>query len=136
MRAGIRKAPAEQSDQESIRIRCSDSCLNPNQLPPLTALYYLCQSLFLCFPFCMSKTLLRALLVPFGMLLAAATLAAQAQPTAAARALSVERAIDLAAQGRCQEALPQLKVAMAKPLDKQLEHRTATATRRWSSSRT
>jgi tetratricopeptide (TPR) repeat protein len=68
------------------------------------------------------------------MLLAAATLAAQAQPTAAARARSVERAIDLAAQGRCQEALPQLKVAMARSLDKQLEYRTAMATARCAMS--
>lgn len=65
---------------------------------------------------------------------------ARATPSAPANAganSNVERAIDLAAKGRCQEALPVLKLAILrpdtngtpnKPSDKQLEYRAGMAT--------
>jgi tetratricopeptide (TPR) repeat protein len=60
---------------------------------------------------------------------------AQAPPAAssASAGSTVEHAIDLAAKGRCQEALPALKLAISRPpakaaVDKQVEYRAAMAT--------
>jgi tetratricopeptide (TPR) repeat protein len=64
-----------------------------------------------------------------GFLLASAA-AAQAPATAAAAASApaVEQAIELAAKGRCHEALPQLKKSMSRITDKDLKYRAAMAT--------
>lgn len=83
----------------------------------------------------MSDFLLRGPLPVFGILLATASAAGQAQapPASSAAANSnVERAIDLAAKGRCQEALPALKQSIAhpsgkQPAERQLEYRAAMA---------
>ena len=66
-----------------------------------------------------------------GILLAAALAAGQGAP--AVSSANAEHALDLAAKGRCQEALPALKQSLArqtssKNADKQLEYRAAMAT--------
>jgi tetratricopeptide (TPR) repeat protein len=86
---------------------------------------------------------LRSLSTALGLMLAAASATAQAQALApvassAPASSSAERAIDLAAKGRCQEALPALKQAISRrsdkgiadkqTTDKQLEYRAAMAT--------
>ena len=67
---------------------------------------------------------------------AAAPLLAQAPAKSAAPAASssVEHAIDLAAQGRCQEALPVLRKATAHISEKDLKYRAAMATARCAMS--
>jgi len=86
----------------------------------------------------MSNFLLRWPLPVFGILLATASVAGQAPPASSAAANSnVERAIDLATKGRCEEALPALKQALSRPpgrgagneqtSGKQLEYRAAMA---------
>jgi tetratricopeptide (TPR) repeat protein len=70
-----------------------------------------------------------------GILVASATAAAQARPAPAlATAPIVEQAIDLAAKGRCQEALPVLKKSGARVSDKDLKYRAAMATARCAMS--
>ncbi len=68
-----------------------------------------------------------------GILIAAATGAAQAR-AAPATAPTVEQAIDLAAKGRCQEALPVLKRSGARASDKNVRYRAAMATARCAMS--
>jgi len=70
-----------------------------------------------------------------GLLVAAATAAAQARPSASsAPTPTVEQAIDLAAKGRCGEALPVLKKSATRVPDKDLKYRAAMATARCSMS--
>ena len=74
---------------------------------------------------------------PLGAILAAAPLFGQVpgkSSPAAASSTVVEHAIDLAAKGRCQEALPALKKSLAQASDKQLEYRAAMATARCAMS--
>jgi tetratricopeptide (TPR) repeat protein len=90
----------------------------------------------------MVRLFLRVLMIPFGILVAAAAAAAQARPAASpvasaptvAVASTVEQAIDLAAKGRCKEALPVLKRATAHVPDKELKYRAAMATARCAMS--
>ena len=68
-----------------------------------------------------------------GAILTAAPLFAQValkSSPAAAVSTSAEHAIDLAAKGGCQEALPVLKKSLSQALDKQVEYRVAMATAR------
>src|SRR5213592_60041 len=68
-----------------------------------------------------------------GAILTAAPLFAQVPlklSPAAAVSTSAEHAIDLAAKGGCQEALPVLKKSLSQALDKQVEYRVAMATAR------
>src|SRR5437660_12313366 len=68
-----------------------------------------------------------------GAILTAAPVFAQVplkSSPAGAVSTSTEQAIDLAAKGRCQEALPCLKKALSQALDKQVEYRVAMATAR------
>src|SRR5437762_8326059 len=68
-----------------------------------------------------------------GAILTAAPLFAQVPlklSPAAAVSTSAEHAIDLAANGGCQEALPVLKKSLSQALDKQVEYRVAMATAR------
>jgi tetratricopeptide (TPR) repeat protein len=58
---------------------------------------------------------------------------AKSSPTTAS-STAVEHAIDLAAKGRCQEALPVLKKSLAQASDKQLEYRVAMAAARCAMS--
>ncbi len=73
-----------------------------------------------------------------GGILTAAPLFAQEVPVksspAAASPTAAEHAIDLAAKGRCQEALPVLKKSLAQASDKQLEYRATMATARCAMS--
>ncbi len=79
-------------------------------------------------------------MIPFGIVVAAATAAAQARPPASpvaptvAAASTVEQAIDLAAKGRCNEALPILKKSTSHVSDKELKYRAAMATARCAMS--
>jgi tetratricopeptide (TPR) repeat protein len=76
-------------------------------------------------------------MIPAGILVAAATAGAQARlarSPAPAPAPTVEEAIDLAAKGRCQEALPVLKRSTAHLPDKDLKYRAAMATARCAMS--
>ncbi len=75
-------------------------------------------------------------MIPFGILVAAATAGAQAGPatSSTASASTVEQAIGFAAKGRCQEALPVLKKSLAHIPDKDLKHRAAMATVRCAMS--
>jgi tetratricopeptide (TPR) repeat protein len=75
------------------------------------------------------------ILIAVGVLLAAASAAGQGPPAASSTSsnANAERAIDLAAKGRCQEALPALKQTISRPYakgvsEKDLEYRTAMAT--------
>ena len=85
----------------------------------------------------MSKRLYLRFAGPLGAILAAAPLFGQvpekSSPTTAS-STAVEHAIDLAAKGRCQEALPVLKKSLAQASDKQLEYRVAMATARCAMS--
>src|SRR5207249_8924850 len=82
----------------------------------------------------MSKRLHLRFAGPLGAILAAAPLfgqvPAKSSPTTAS-STAVEHAIDLAAKGHCQEALPVLKKSLAQASDKQLEYRVAMATSGW-----
>jgi tetratricopeptide (TPR) repeat protein len=70
-----------------------------------------------------------------GILVAAAIAAAQGQPAVRSAAPpTVEQAIDLAAKGRCQEALPVLKKSGARVADKDVKYRAAMATARCAMS--
>ena len=70
-----------------------------------------------------------------GDLAVAAFVAAQSRPTTSpAASPTVEQAIDLAAKGRCQEALPVLKRSAAHITDKNLKYRAAMATARCAMS--
>ena len=74
---------------------------------------------------------------PLEAILAAAPLFGQVpakSSPATASSTAVEHAIDLAAKGRCQEALPVLKKSLAQASDKQLEYRVAMATARCAMS--
>ena len=85
----------------------------------------------------MSKRLYLGFAGPLGAILAAAPLFGQVpgkSSPAAASSTAVEHAIDLAAKGHCQEALPALKKSMAQTSDKQLEYRAAMATARCAMS--
>ena len=85
----------------------------------------------------MSKRLYLRFAGPLGAILAAAPLfgqvPAKSSPTTAS-STAVEHAIDLAAKGRCQEALPVLKKSLAQASDKPLEYRVAMATARCAMS--
>src|SRR5436190_9881328 len=84
----------------------------------------------------------RSLSIALGLMLAAASAAGQGAAPAASSVpanTGVEHAIDLAAKGRCLEALPTLKLAISRPpdrktTDKQLEYRAAMATARCAMS--
>jgi tetratricopeptide (TPR) repeat protein len=83
----------------------------------------------------MDRFLRYVCLIPAGILVATATAAAQARPVArSASAPTVEQAIDLAAKGRCQQALPVLKRSTAHVPDKDLKYRAAMATARCAMS--
>jgi tetratricopeptide (TPR) repeat protein len=69
-----------------------------------------------------------------GILVAAAMAAAQARPAPALATPTVEQAIDLAAKGRCQEALPVLKKSATRVPDKDVKYRAAMATARCAMS--
>jgi len=72
-----------------------------------------------------------------GAILAAAPLFGQVpgkSSPAAASSTAVEHAVDLAAKGHCQEALPALKKSMTQTSDKQLEYRAVMATARCAMS--
>jgi tetratricopeptide (TPR) repeat protein len=74
-------------------------------------------------------------MIPFGILVPAATAAAQVAPApTVATASTVEQAIDLAAKGRCKEALPVLKKSTSRVPDKELKYRAAMATARCAMS--
>ena len=76
-------------------------------------------------------------LAPLGVVLAAASLPAQAprkSSPAPFSSTSVERAIALAANGHCQEALPVLQKSTAHIGDKELQYRAAMATARCAMS--
>lgn len=84
---------------------------------------------------------LRSLAIALGLMLAAAFAAGQgAAPSASSvpANTSVERAIDQASKGRCQEALPTLKLTIShaprKTTDKQLKYRAAMASARCAMS--
>src|SRR5437762_1168584 len=85
----------------------------------------------------MSKRLYLRFAGPLGAILAAAPLfgqvPAKSSPTTASSTAD-EHAIDLAAKGRCQEALPVLKKSLAQASNKQLEYRVAMATARCAMS--
>jgi tetratricopeptide (TPR) repeat protein len=83
----------------------------------------------------MARFLRSVCLIPVGILVATATVAAQTRPAAPPSAApTVEQAIDLAAKGRCQEALPVLKKSAAHLPDKDLKYRAAMATARCAMS--
>jgi tetratricopeptide (TPR) repeat protein len=85
----------------------------------------------------MSKRLYLGFAGLLGAILAPAPLFAQVpvkSSQAAASSTAVEHAIDLAAKGRCQEALPVLKKSLAQASDKQLEYRVAMAAARCAMS--
>lgn len=82
----------------------------------------------------MRNPIFQWLSVAAGILLAAAPATGQAAPSGSSAPANsnLERAIDLAAKGRCQEALPALKQSTSHPagrqaIDKQLEYRAAMA---------
>jgi tetratricopeptide (TPR) repeat protein len=90
--------------------------------------------LFLCLLF-MTKFPRSVCMIPAGILAAAATVGAQARPAVPSAAPpTVEQAIDLAAKGRCQEALPILRKFTAHVPDKDLKYRAAMATARCAMS--
>src|SRR5256885_800937 len=85
----------------------------------------------------MSKRLHLRFAGPLEAILAVAPLFGQVpakSSPATASSTAVEHAIDLAAKGRCQEALPVLKKSLAQASDKQLEYRVAMATARCAMS--
>ncbi len=85
----------------------------------------------------MSKRLYLGFAGPLGAILAAAPLFGQVPGKSsppAASSTAVEHAIDLAAKGHCQEALPALKKSMTQTSDKQLEYRAVMATARCAMS--
>jgi tetratricopeptide (TPR) repeat protein len=85
----------------------------------------------------MSKVPPAAFLTFLGVIFAAAPLLAQAPGKSAPPAISsssVEHAIDLAAQGRCHEALPILRKSMAHTAEKVLKYHAAMATARCAMS--
>jgi|SRR5579872_1232518 len=83
----------------------------------------------------MARLLRSVRMIPAGILAAAATVAGQSRPAPSqAPATTVEQAIELAAKGRCQEALPVLKKAAAHLSDKDLKYRAAMATARCAMS--
>ena len=88
----------------------------------------------------MARFLRAACMIPAGMLVAVGA-RAQARPATspaasapAASVSTVEQAIDLAAQGRCKEALPVLKKSASHVPDKDLKYRMAMATARCAMS--
>lgn len=83
----------------------------------------------------MAKTVCLMLQVPLAAILAASSLAAQtSEKPSQEAASSIERAINLTAKGRCQEALPILKRSLSQLRDKQVEYRAAMATARCAMS--
>src|SRR5437660_12831307 len=84
--------------------------------------------------FAMTKLVCLALQVPLAAILAASSLAAQtAEKAPQGTPSAMERAIELAAKGRCPEALPTLKRSIPHLTDKPLEYRAAMATARCAS---
>jgi tetratricopeptide (TPR) repeat protein len=83
----------------------------------------------------MDRSVQRLFIIPAGILAVAAA-AAQTRPAASpvASVQAVEQAIDLAAKGRCQEALPVLKKSTSHVPDKELKYRAAMATARCAMS--
>src|SRR5437870_6679849 len=75
-------------------------------------------------------------LTAVGVLFMAVSLPAQApgKSSAPVSSISVERAIDLAASGHCQEALPVLKKSISHVPGKELKYRAAMATARCAMS--
>src|SRR5258708_18306501 len=85
----------------------------------------------------MSKRLCLGFAGSLGAILIVAPVLAQVpgkSSPAVATSTTVERAIDLAAKGRCQEALPSLKKSLSQASDKQREYRVAMATARCAMS--
>lgn len=83
----------------------------------------------------MAKTVCLMLQVPLAAILAASSLAAQtSEKPSQEAASSIERAINLTAKGRCQEALPILKRSLSQLRDKQVEYRAAMAMARCAMS--
>jgi len=73
--------------------------------------------------------------IPIGILAVGATASAQVQPAAPPTTVpAIEQAIELAAKGRCQEALPVLKKSAARITDRDLKYRAAMATTRCAMS--
>jgi tetratricopeptide (TPR) repeat protein len=108
---------------------------------PLIALYCVCPTIpYRAFPGCfllMSKVPPAAFLTVLGVMFLAAPLPAQAPAKSAPPATSsssVEHAIDLAAQGRCHEALPILRKSMAHTSEKVLKYHAAMAAARCAMS--
>jgi tetratricopeptide (TPR) repeat protein len=90
---------------------------------------------FFCLRLIMSRFLLSAFVISVGVVVATIAAAGQTRPVAAPDAGStVEQAIDLAAKGRCQEALPVLKRSAGHIPDKDLKYRAAMATARCAMS--
>jgi tetratricopeptide (TPR) repeat protein len=86
-------------------------------------------------PLFMARFFRPVCMIPAGILVAAASIAGQARPAALPASVpAVEQAIDLAAKGRCQEALPVLKKSAARVPDKDLKYRAAMATARCAMS--
>jgi tetratricopeptide (TPR) repeat protein len=83
----------------------------------------------------MDRSVQRLFIIPAGILAAVAA-AAQTRPAASpvASVPAVEQAINLAAKGRCQEALPVLRKSTAHVPDKELKYRAAMATARCAMS--
>lgn len=82
----------------------------------------------------MARSFLLVCAIPFGTLVAA-TAGGQTRPAAPqASAPTVEQAIELAAKGRCQEALPVLKKSAGHVAEKDLKYRAAMATARCAMS--
>ena len=101
-----------------------------------TALYFfLSPFLFFVSWVSMAKKFCRVFTISIGVLAAVAATAAQTKPAAPpVSAATIEQAIDMAAKGRCQEALPTLKRSAGHPSDKSLKYRAGMATARCAMS--
>jgi len=109
-------------------LSCSQVRILPRPLCRIRRTRFVCSSF-------MTRFLRCVCLIPVGILVATATVAAQTRPAAPPSAApSVEQAIDLAAKGRCPEALPVLKKSAAHLPDKDLKYRAAMATARCAMS--
>jgi tetratricopeptide (TPR) repeat protein len=83
----------------------------------------------------MARLLHRVSIILVGIFVAVTTAAGQTRPEAqAASAPSIGQAIDLAAKGRCEEALPVLRRSAGHVGDKDLKYRAAMATARCAMS--
>jgi tetratricopeptide (TPR) repeat protein len=109
-------------------LSCSQVRILPRPLCRIRRTPFVCSSFI-------ARFLRSVCLIPVGILVATATVAAQTRPVAPPSAApTVEQAIDLAAKGRCQEALPVLKKSAAHLPDKDLKYRVAMATVRCAMS--